>query len=112
MIVFYDEKIQDVWAYGKYFQSLDGVLLDLVSQNYFLERLKKIKAVGEVVITDDFRIDLVCWQRLGSMEYWWVVLLYNGVLVEDLVNGEKLYLPDVSEVNYLLAEMKLKARGM
>lgn len=110
MIVFYDENIGDLWSYGKYFPSLDGVLLDLVSQNLFWDSLKKIKPVGEVLITDDFRIDLVCMSVFGSLEYWWIILLYNGLLIEDLVNGVRLLIPDPSAVNYLLADIKIKAR--
>lgn len=110
MVVFYDEGILDIWSYGKYFPSLDGVLLDLVSQNLFWEKLKNIKAVGEVVLTDNFRIDLVCSQAYKSLEYWWIVLMYNGVLVEDLAQGTKLILPNPSEVAYLLAEIKIIAR--
>lgn len=108
--VYCDESIGDVWSYARYFPLIDGCLLDFVSQNYFWDRLKKIKVVGEVVVTDDFRIDLVVWEFYKSKEYWWIVLLYNGVLIEDVRVGTRLLLPDASEIDYLLADVKLKAR--
>lgn len=107
--VFYNTDVEEN-SYGRFFPQLGIWLLDLVSPNYFWDRLKTVKAVGEIELKDDFRIDLVSWEQYGSKAYWWVILLYNGLQVEDLVKGTRLLIPDLSEIEYLFSDVKLKSR--
>ena len=64
---------------------------DPITSNFFF-RLKALPIGGRFVVQgEEGRPDLIAFNALGDVQFWWVILLYNDVLdVDDIVNGDTL----------------------
>ena len=54
-----------------------------IFDSYFLQNLTKLKEKGSYMISNDFyRPDLISNNIYGDVQYWWLLMEYNGFLSE------------------------------
>ena len=72
------------------------------------EDIKKLKKGGDFkVIIEEGRPDEVSFKTLGSTQYWWVILLLNGLTqVDDIKIGDRLSFPDLNSLEDLFFSLK------
>lgn len=73
------------------FEVLDSAMLQLVSE---------LPVSGYFTITTQAeRPDLLSWDIYNSVDYWWVLLLYNGInRVKDLTIGKVISYPSLDSL--------------
>jgi len=71
-------------------------------------RLKDLPSGGEIVVRgEEARPDLISFRALLDTQYWWIIMLYNDVIdVNDLVEGQKLNVPDQGALDDLFFSLK------
>ena len=93
---------------GKFLQWVDDNH-DPLTSNLF-ENIKKIKSGGLYTIQGDGeRPDNISFKIYGSTEYWWVILLYNGITeYNSLPNGKQINYPNLQALEDFYFSLKIK----
>lgn len=50
------------------------------------------------------RLDLIAWEVYQSVDMWWVIGYYNGIVnpIFDLTPGKKLKIPSLTDIQFAL----------
>ncbi len=78
--------------------------IDLVAGD-FSERIRSLPVERTYIVEDYYRPDLVSWRNYGTTKLWWMILIYNGLSISDLVPGVKVYLFGIGDLESLLYDM-------
>jgi hypothetical protein len=80
---------------------------------YYLNELNPINSITSYVpflITPKYVgvPDLISYDIYGSTEYWWIICLYNGIVIvhEELFAGRTIKIPDIGQVTSWLTRTK------
>ena len=59
---------------------------------------------------DLMRPDLISYKAYGTVDYWWVIMLVNGIMdaFHDLVVGELLTMPNALDISNLFQQYKVR----
>lgn len=89
------------------FMSFENQAHDPLTSSLIL-KIKELPSGGEMVIQgEEGRPDLISFRSLLDTQYWWIIMLYNDVIdVNDLVEGQKLNLPDQGALDDLFFSLK------
>lgn len=71
----------------------------------FANRIRSLPVWKTYIVEDYYRPDLVSWKNYGTTKLWWMVLVYNGLSISDLVPGTKVYLFSIGDLESLLYDM-------
>lgn len=76
--------------------------------SFFLAELRELPSKGQYTVrTELARPDLVAFRFYRSTQYWWIVLLYNGMITpDDLTAGTVLSIPAESDLSNLFFRLK------
>ena len=79
----------------------------------FLLNLSSIPSIGRFTVTgDESRPEIVSNKLFSSVQYWWILMYYNGITaVDDLTSGTQLRLPDPDALENLYFTLKSKELG-
>ena len=80
---------------------------DPLSSSMF-EDIKKLTKGGDFkVIREEGRPEIISFKTLGSTQYWWVILIYNGLTEFDAIKiGDRLAFPDLNSLEDLFFSLK------
>lgn len=84
----------------------DGKSLDYLSAKYLnIKFIVPAKLSYTVTQSSQNNAPGIAFDFYGSADYWWVILLFNGILdpVEDLTPGRVLQLPTLADINAFLS---------
>lgn len=78
--------------------------------SHVLNAIKELPVHGKLRIEGmDKRPDVLSFQIYNDVQYWWVLLLYNGwTSVEDIVNGNDCIYPDIADLEDLYFSLKMR----
>ena len=87
------------------FSELGG--FDII-RSYFAQQLGYIPEFGDMeIVTNEGRVDLCAVDTLGETQYFWILLMYNGVIdVNELKTGSILKIPDKNKIEELYFRVK------
>jgi hypothetical protein len=96
------------FAMGKFMEFIDDNFDPLTS--FMLNSLKDLKPKGRLKVDGTAkRPDVLAYQTYGDVQYWWVLMCYNGWLsVDDIINGEEFNYPDIAELDDLYFTLKIR----
>lgn len=102
----------DLGRYMQYVESGDEGVYDSTDSR-ILVKLPTLPVQGEYVVTsEEHRPDLISYKLYQQVNYWWVILHYNGLRSPlDLVQGLKIKYPSIQSVEGLILNMKADARN-
>ena len=82
---------------------------DILTSAMLME-LQSIPASGRFVVNgQDARPDLVSYEIYSDVQYWWIILLYNGLnFVTELVTGMELKYPSSSDLEQYYFNLKAR----
>lgn len=71
--------------------------------SYFLEALVRIPYSGVITVTtQERRPDLLSYDIYGSTQYWWILMMYNGISsINDIKTGNSLNFPSLENLENL-----------
>jgi len=74
----------------------------------FLNELASISASGRITVQgQDSRPDLISYEVYGDVQYWWIILYYNGLSrIDELVNGMELKYPSLADLEAYYFSLK------
>lgn len=79
--------------------------------SYFISQLRQISNYSIVSVTSELlnSPDYISYKNYGqSHMYWWVIMIYNNLIdFSELTFGKQIKIPDISEINKILADMQL-----
>jgi len=89
----------------------EGVFDDLDS--YFLDALLKLPLAGAYAIEGEaVRPDALSVNLYGSTQYWWILLVYNGMVShEELTIGKTIFYPSLDQLETLYFELNSQEQG-
>lgn len=96
------------FAMGKFMEFIDDNFDPLTS--YMLNTLRELKPKGKLKIEGtSCRPDSISYQVYGDVQYWWILMSYNGWLsVDDIINGNDFSYPDITDLDDLYFTLKLR----
>lgn len=76
--------------------------------SYFANNIRKLAQSGYMRVEgDEGRPDNTSYKIYGDVQYWWILLLYNGKLEFDtFMNGEVVKFPSVDDVEDMFFSLK------
>ena len=79
-----------------------------IIRSYFAQQLGYIPEFGDMeIVTNEGRIDLCAVDALGETQYYWLLLMYNGIIdVNELTTGKILKIPDKNKIEELYFRVK------
>jgi len=79
-----------------------------IIRSYFAQQLGYIPEFGDMeIVTNEGRIDLCAIDALGETQYYWMLLMYNGIIdVNELTTGKILKIPDKDKIEELYFRVK------
>lgn len=79
-----------------------------IIRSYFSQQLGYIPEFGDMeIVTNEGRIDLCALDALGETQYFWILLMYNGIIdVNELTTGKILKIPDKNKIEELYFRVK------
>ena len=79
-----------------------------IIRSYFAQQLGYIPEFGDMeIVTNEGRIDLCAVDALGETQYYWLLLMYNGIIdVNELTTGKILKIPDRNKLEELYFRVK------
>ena len=80
---------------------------DILQSSIYYE-IKKLPLAGKyIVLTDSRNPALISYNIYGDTQYWWILLLYNDIVVlEELETGKMLLFPSIDELAELYFNLK------
>lgn len=93
---------------GKFMEFLDDNFDPITS--HVLNSLKDLKPKGKITIAGmDKRPDVISYQIYSDVQYWWVLMIYNGwTSVDDVKNGNDCIYPDIADLEDLYFSLKVR----
>lgn len=98
------------FSLGKFMEFLNNDNFDVLN-SYMLNTLKTLPSSGFVTYTGlSYRPDLLSEQCYsGDSQYWWVLMMYNGLSsADDLIQGNSYKYPSLSDLEDVYFSLKLK----
>ena len=97
---------------SKFFPFSEAGGYDII-RSYFARQLGYVPQVEEVAVsTNEGRVDLIGYDTLGSTQYFWIIMMYNGVTdVSQLTSNTKLRVPSRDALEQLYFTVKSKGNG-
>lgn len=79
-----------------------------IIRSYFAQQLGFIPEFGDMeIVTNEGRIDLAALDAMGETQYFWLLLMYNGIIdVNELSTGKILKIPDKNKLEELYFRVK------
>jgi hypothetical protein len=104
-----DKTFNERFTLGKFMEFLNEDNYDPLNSNV-LNQINKLPQEGFFTYNDaSYRPDLAAEQAYGDNQYWWVILVYNGLSsADDLLRGAVLKYPSLSTLEDLYFTLKLK----
>lgn len=81
-----------------------------VSQSYFHQQIPTLTLGGYYSITEEeYKPDLLSYRIYGSTQYWWILMIYNGLLSnEDFISGMTIRFPLKASLEDLYFSLKAR----
>lgn len=82
--------------------------------SYFLTELKKLPIAGTFVCSDE-RPDTLSYKIYNDAQFWWILLLYNGIYDwtdGSLAVGQLIRYPSLSRIEFLMFKLKAQSRAV
>lgn len=84
---------------------------DILDSHFMTELVKLPMAGTYVVVEDEGRPDVIAYRLYGSSEYWWVLMLYNNIIVpSQLVSGASIKYPQIDKLETLYGRLAAQER--
>ena len=75
----------------------------------FFRELDTVAEISEhKVLEDEYRFDLISYNNLQTVDYWWIIMDYNGYINWDIKIGDKYKIPNPIGINKLVQRMIFK----
>ena len=105
-----DKKAFTRYDLGKFLEFSNGGFDPLTST--FLDEIADLKLGGYYTVKgEDKKPDLLAYNIFGDIQYWWVLMAYNGFnSVNDIKNGEQVKFPSVSALEDFYFSLKTRER--
>ena len=87
----------------------DNDFVDFVD-SYFINEITSLSLGGKMIVQGEGgKPDLLSSHIYGSTQFWWVLMLYNGLVSsEDLVEGMTINYPGLSQLQELYFQLNSK----
>ncbi len=71
--------------------------------SYFIEQVAKLPVFGKTIVQiEENRPDLVSYRIYGTTQFWYILMLYNGMVSPfELVEGQELNYPKIEDIEKL-----------
>ena len=71
--------------------------------SYFIEQVTKLPVFGKTIVQiEENRPDLVSYRIYGTTQFWYILMLYNGMVSPfELVEGQELNYPKIEDIEKL-----------
>lgn len=104
----FDYESSERYDAAKYMEATEGTLDILTS--YFINEFLDLPSVGVFQISSElYRPDLISYKIYGHVQYWWLLLLYNGLASPwEVTVGKTLAYPSLEKVEDLYFALKAK----
>lgn len=91
------------------FMLYSGDVYDPIT-SFALETIPTLRAGGKKTVQGlDFRPDQLSFEIYGSTQYWWVLIIYNGLQsFNEIVHGQELRYPSVSALEDFFFNLKIQ----
>jgi len=101
----------DIARYMLYTDENDDGVYDALDSR-LLVKIPTLKTAGTFVVTrQEFRPDLVSYELYQQVNYWWVILHYNGLTSPlEITQGTRLKYPSIQDVESLILSLKADSR--
>lgn len=84
---------------------------DILDSHFMTELVKLPMAGTYVVVDDEARPDVIAYRLLGSTEYWWVLMLYNNLIMpSQLVAGSTIKYPAMDKLETMYGRLSAQER--
>lgn len=85
-----------------------------VLNSYFMENFMLLTPLGNFIVTsEEYRPDLISYKIYKTVNYWYLILLYNSIKdLDELKTGKVLNYFDVRDLESLFFSLKSKNRGV
>lgn len=88
--------------------------MEFVDDNYdpltsfMFDKIRALKSGGRYIVRgEEDRPDLISYRIYGSSQYWWVILIYNGITsYKDIVHGTEMRYPELQALENLYFSLK------
>ena len=79
-----------------------------IIRSYFAQQLGYIPEFGDMkIVSEEGRVDLCAVDTLGSTQYFWLLMMYNGITdINQLSTGTILKIPDKNKIEELYFRVK------
>ena len=79
-----------------------------IIRSYFAQQLGYIPEFGDMkIISEEGRVDLAAVDALGETQYFWILMMYNGITdIDQLKTGTVLKIPDKNKLEELYFRVK------
>ena len=93
---------------GKFLQWVDDNHDPLTSSMF--ENVRKLRSGGNYIVQGDGeRPDNISFKLYGSTEYWWIILIYNGLIEHNRIsNGQQIKYPEIQALEDFYFSLKIK----
>lgn len=96
---------------AKFMEYLNGDNYDPLTSHFFNE-IQNLKQGGKYQIQgEDGRPDLLSYRIYGNTQYWWVILIYNGITeFNNFVTGTEMKFPQLQALEDFYFSLKIKQK--
>lgn len=79
-----------------------------INRSEFVRRLSDLPALGSFYVRgEDNRLDWISYQLYKTTSYWWILLLYNGLVDPlEVVSGMSIRYPSITDIDSLVIAMQ------
>lgn len=96
---------------GKFIDFNDG--FDPITCAFF-HAIDELSVGGQYTLQgEDARPDLLSHRIYGDVQYWWILILFNGIkdITEDLVTGTEIRYPSISSIEDFYFSLRLRQKA-
>ena len=96
---------------GKFIEFSDG--FDPLTCAFF-EEIDTLSVGGQYTVQgEDARPDLLSFRIYGDVQYWWILMLFNGIkdINDDLKTGVEIRYPSISSIEDFYFSLKLRQKA-
>lgn len=107
-----DREEKKRFGMSKFMEFANGDNFDPITSDFIL-RLQALKLGGEYKVqNEEGRADLLSFKIYQDTQYWWALLLYNGITeVNQLTSGLTIRYPSLGELENLFFSLKAKEQA-
>lgn len=104
-----DIDTEERYEISKFLKSTENIYD--VLDSYFVSRLLKLPIHGFYNVQgEEKKPELLAYRIYGSVQYWWLLMLYNGILDnEELVSGNNIKYPSLDDIENIYFELMSKS---